>query len=67
MIRKCHEIFRTWYIDGRVYYHKVIDLKKPEEGIQEVRYIDPLKIRLIRKQERLGPNYESPIVTDKQN
>ena len=64
--RKCHEIFRTWYIDGRVYYHKVIDLKKPQEGIQEVRYIDPLKIRLIRKQERLGPNYESPIVTDKQ-
>ena len=64
--KKCHEIFRTWYIDGRVYYHKVIDLKKPQEGIQEVRYIDPLKIRLIRKQERLGPNYESPIVTDKQ-
>ena len=64
--KKCHEIFRTWYIDGRVYYHKVIDLKNPSEGIQEVRYIDPLKIRLIRKQERLGPNYESPIVTDKQ-
>ena len=63
--KKCHEIFRTWYIDGRVYYHKVIDLKKPEEGIQEVRYIDPLKIRLIRKQEKLGPNYQSPIVTDK--
>ena len=65
--RKCHEIFRTWYIDGRVYYHKVIDLKKPEEGIQEVRYIDPLKIRLIRKQEQLGPNYQSPIFTDKES
>ena len=65
--RKCHEIFRTWYIDGRVYYHKVIDLKKPQEGIQEVRYIDPLKIRLIRKQEQLGPNFQSPIITDKQN
>jgi len=63
--KKCHEIFRTWYIDGRVYYHKVIDLKNPSEGIQEVRYIDPLKIRLIRKQEKLGPNYQSPILTDK--
>ena len=65
--KKCHEIFRTWYIDGRVYYHKVIDLKNPQDGIQEVRYIDPLKIRLIRKQEKLGPNYQSPIMTDKQN
>ena len=65
--KKCHEIFRTWYIDGRVYYHKVIDLKNPQEGIQEVRYIDPLKIRLIRKQEKLGPNYQSPIMTDKQD
>jgi len=62
--RKCHEIFRTWYIDGRVYYHKVIDLKKPQDGIQEVRYIDPLKIKLVRKQEKLGPNYQSPMMTD---
>jgi len=46
---KCHEILRNWYIDGRIYYHKVIDVKKPEEGIKEVRYIDPLKIKLVRK------------------
>ena len=58
--RKCHEIFRTWYIDGRVYYHKVIDLKDPSAGIQDIRYIDPLKIRLIRKQEKTGPNSQSP-------
>ena len=58
--RKCHEIFRTWYIDGRVYYHKVIDLKNPSEGIQDIRYIDPLKIRLIRKQEKTGTNSQSP-------
>ena len=37
--KKAHEIFRNWYIDGRLYYNKVIDLKKPEEGIQELRYI----------------------------
>ena len=46
---KCHEILRNWYVDGRIYYHKVIDVKKPEEGIKEVRYIDPLKIKLVRK------------------
>ena len=34
---------------GRIYYHKVIDFKKPEDGIKELRYIDPLKIRYIRK------------------
>ena len=65
--KKSHEIFRTWYIDGRVYYHKVIDLKKPEDGLQEIRYIDPLKIRLIRKQEKLGPNYQSPMYSDQLN
>lgn len=47
--KKCHEIFRNWYIDGRIFYHKVIDLNKPQDGIKEVRYIDPLKIRLIRR------------------
>ena len=47
--KKCHEIYRNWYIDGRLYYHKVIDLKKPEEGIQELRYIDSMKIRYVRQ------------------
>lgn len=47
--KKAHEIFRNWYVDGRLYYHKVIDLKKPSDGIKEVRYIDPLKIKFIRK------------------
>ena len=46
--KKAHEIFRNWYVDGRLYYHKVIDLKKPELGLEEVRYIDPLKIKLMR-------------------
>ena len=47
--KKCHEILRNWYVDGRIYYHKVIDINKPEEGIQEIRYIDPLKIKLVRR------------------
>ena len=58
--RKAHEIFRNWYIDGRVFYHKVIDLDDPSAGIQDIRYIDPLKIRLVRKQEKGGPNSQSP-------
>ena len=47
--KRCHEIMRNWYVDGRIYYHKVIDLEKPQEGIKEVRYIDPMKIKLVRK------------------
>lgn len=58
--RKSHEIFRNWYVDGRIFYHKVIDLKNPSAGIQEIRYIDPLKIRFIRKAEQTGPNANFP-------
>jgi hypothetical protein len=46
--KKSHEIFRNWYVDGRLYYHKVIDVQKPDEGIKEIRYIDALKIKLMR-------------------
>ena len=46
--KKAHEIFRNWYVDGRVNYHKVIDVTKPELGLEEIRYIDPLKIKLMR-------------------
>lgn len=44
-----HEIFRRWYIDGRIYYHKVIDLEKPERGITDLRNIDALKIKPVRE------------------
>ena len=50
--KKSHEIFRNWYVDGRLYYHKVIDLKKPQEGIQELRYIDPMKMRYVRQEKK---------------
>ena len=50
--KKSHEIYRNWYIDGRLYYHKVIDFKKPEEGIQELRYIDAMKMRYVRQQKK---------------
>ena len=50
--RKSHEIFRNWYVDGRLYYLKVIDLKRPQDGIQDLRYIDPLKIKFIRQEKK---------------
>jgi len=43
------DLFKRWYIDGRIYYHVVVDEKKPQEGIQELRYIDPRKIRKVRE------------------
>ncbi|HRD41653.1 MAG TPA: portal protein, partial [Prochlorococcaceae cyanobacterium AMR_MDS_5431] len=46
--KHAHQMIRNWYIDGRVYYHKVVDLDNPKKGILELRYIDPLKIKKIR-------------------
>ena len=59
---KSHEIFRNWYVDGRLYYHKVIDTKKPDEGIQEIRYIDSLKIKLMRIREKDGDKRGVPVL-----
>jgi hypothetical protein len=44
-----YEIYRRWYIDGRLYYHVLIDDKNPKDGIKELRYIDPRKIRKVRE------------------
>ena len=46
---KSHEIFRNWYIDGRLYYNKVIDQDNPNDGIKELRYIDAAKMKYIRQ------------------
>ena len=46
---RAHEIVRNWYIDGRLFYHKVIDLDNPKKGITELRYIDPMKIKKVRQ------------------
>ena len=47
--KRSHEIFRNWYIDGRMHYLKVIDFKNPQDGIMDLRYIDPMKIKFVRK------------------
>ena len=46
---KGHDIFRRWYVDGRVFYHKIIDKDSPRKGITELRYIDPRKIKKVRE------------------
>ncbi len=50
--KKCHEIFRNWYIDGRLYYLKVIDQKRPQDGIQDLRYVDPMKMKFVRQEKK---------------
>lgn len=47
--QKGHDIFRRWYIDGKVYYHIMIDEKNPQNGIQDLRFIDPRRIRKVRE------------------
>lgn len=44
-----YDVFRRWYVDGRLYYQAIIDVTKPQEGISELRYIDPRKIRKVRE------------------
>jgi len=53
---QAYDIFRRWYIDGKLYYHMLIDEKNPRLGIQEVRYIDPRKIRKIKEIPRSKDN-----------
>lgn len=47
--RMSYEIFKRWYVDGRLYYHAVVDEKRPQNGIIEMRYIDPRSIKKIRE------------------
>ena len=46
---RAHEIIRSWYIDGRIFYHKVVDLDNPKQGITELRYVDAMKMRKVRQ------------------
>ena len=52
---RSYEIFRRWYVDGRLFYHKVIDPKNPRGGLTELRYIDPRKIRKVTEYEQKRP------------
>ena len=52
---KGHDIFRRWYVDGRIYYQKIIDRESPVTGITELKYIDPRKIKKIREVRKTRP------------
>lgn len=61
---KCHDIFRQWYIDGRLFYNIILDPQNPKNGIVELRYVDPRKIRKIKnvKKDR-DPKSGADIIT----
>ena len=47
--KRGHDLFKRWYIDGRLYFHKVVDTKNKKEGIQKLRLIDPRSIKFVRE------------------
>ena len=55
-----HDIFRRWYVDGRLYYQKIIDRESPKRGITELKYIDPRKIKKIREIRKKRPDNPLP-------
>ena len=58
-----HDIFRKWYIDGRLPYHIIIDDKSPKNGIKELRYIDPTKLRKVKEiEEEQDPKTGAKII-----
>ena len=57
---KGHDIFRRWYVDGRMYYHKIIDRDSPVKGITELKYIDPRKVKKIREIRKKRPDGPVP-------
>ena len=60
---RSYDIFKRWYIDGRLYYHAIIDDKNPRLGIKELRNIDPRKIRKVREQKKKRDKNTESIVT----
>ena len=59
-----HDIFRKWYVDGRLPYHIIIDNKNPKKGIQELRYIDPTKLKKVKEiEEKTDPKTGAKIIT----
>ena len=63
--KRAHELIRNWYVDGKLIYHKVIDLANPKKGILELRYIDPLKIKKVRQ--KLSSNARTLTPEEKQS
>lgn len=62
-----HDIFRKWYVDGRLPYHIIIDDSSPKNGIKELRYIDPTKLRKVKEvEEAQDPKTGAKIIKKEQ-
>lgn len=61
---QCYDIFRRWYVDGRLYFHAVIDVTDPKRGIVELRYVDPRRLRKIKEVKKKRDLKSSAIQTD---
>ena len=62
-----HDIFRRWYIDGRIYHHLIVDENNPSAGIQEIRYIDTVKIRKVKQVKKKKDPISGATLVDKIN
>ena len=62
-----HDIFRRWYIDGRIYHHLIVDESNPTAGIQEIRYIDTVKIRKVKQVKKKKDPISGATLVDKVN
>ena len=56
--KRSHELFKRWYVDGRIYFHKVVDTSNQKEGIQKLRLIDPRSIKFVREVKKSKPDGE---------
>lgn len=61
---KGFEIFKRWYVDGRIFYQKLIDRENPKNGITELRYIDPRKIKKVRELKKIRSTADLSITND---
>ena len=59
--RKAYDLFRRWYIDGRLFFHKMIDVQNPSAGITELRYIDPRKIKKVIEYDQPKDRLRAPV------
>ena len=61
---KGFEIFKRWYEDGRIFYQKIIDRETPKNGITELRYIDPRKIKKVRELKKMRSTVDLSLTND---
>jgi hypothetical protein len=59
---RAHDHFRRWYIDGRIAFHKIVNEQEPQKGIQELRYVDAIKLKRIKKVDKKVTKKGSPSV-----